>query len=273
MKRWIGIAIGMVLVAGGIWLVLANDRKEIVVTEKVVEPMPTVVIEKLRFGVMSDVHNDKKNLENLLKISKDRQEEFIILTGDLTNVGAKQELLAIRRIMDENGASYYAVPGNHDLWTGQKMKTDIWGEVFGEDYTSFKKEDNKFILVNNGSWNGLGKEQRIWLDEEVKECRIIRCLVFMHMPLNHEFSVHIMGEDSKVVTKEAEELVELLAENGVREIFTGHLHYSGDYGIGGFRTTLVGAVNEARNNQTPRFTEVRLTDKGVETEVVTGGIQ
>lgn len=254
------------------WIVKESRRTRMVtVAEEVIVSTPTKEVERIyKLAVMADIHADDESFGELLEAAKTRGDEMVIITGDLTTVGKKEELLEAKKVLDNGGVPYFVVPGNHDLWWSEKIGADVFGEVFGKRYQSFKKEGRKFILVDNGSWKGLGRAQKQWLEGELEECLEIQCLVFMHMPLNHEFSAHIMGEKSEEVTREANELARLLDVKGVDDIFTGHLHYSGDYGIGGFRTTLVGAVSEARNNQTPRFTEVKLVDKKVEKEVVTG---
>jgi len=210
-----------------------------------------------KFAVFSDIHSNYKNLEKALAIAKSEQVEFIVITGDLTTVGNKSELLKVKNILDSNSLKYYAIPGNHDLWLSRKIKANIWQEVFRTEYQSFKNQNQKFILINNGEeYVGISKEQWQWLEAELQECPQIICLVFMHEPLNHPSSIHVMGEQNLAVASQAAKLVKMLNNNQVKEVFAGHLHFSSTYEIDGIKTTIIGAVTDDRNPQLPRFLEI-----------------
>lgn len=237
----------------GVWQWSSERQKGEVVKKEVAKEK--VEVKELRFGVMADIHSDIRHLERALKLTKERGLEFVVVAGDLTKVGAVEELTAVRKALMESGLKYYVIPGNHD-----RDKKAFVG-LFGETYQSFKKGEVKFILVDNSGWRGLGVEQRSWLDNEVQECRIIQCLVVMHMPLNHGFSEHIMGEDNEKVTTEAKEILVLLRDNGVKEIIAGHLHYASSYELEGIRTNLAGAINGFK------FTEFGVGISGIRREV------
>lgn len=211
----------------------------------------------VHFAVMADVHSDWANLGKALSKAREQGVALVIIAGDLTDLGKEEELVKAKAILDQAGLTYYLVPGNHDLWFGEKIKADLFSKVFGLRYQSFKNGKTKFILVDNGSSRfGSSEEQWQWLVGEIKECRIFYCLVFTHMPLNHGTSKHIMGEDNPKAASQAAKLVKLLVENEVRKLFVGHLHYQSSYQIDGLSTTIVGAVTDQRNYQTPRFMSV-----------------
>jgi len=233
-----------------------------------------------RFAVMSDVHSDWENFQKALEKAKTDMEigpsfvppvggttagkGFVIITGDLTTIGTKNELLEAKKILEESGLRYYVIPGNHDVWWGRKYKRDVWEEVFGESFESFREDGAKFILINNGDAVGGINQFKVdeeetqmdWLKKETEECLKVYCLVFMHIPLNHPNSLHVMGEESPLVASEAAELINLLVKNQVKEVFAGHLHFSSSYELDGLKTTIVGAVTRDRNLQSPKFLEV-----------------
>jgi len=220
----------------------------------------------LKFAVMSDIHSDWENFRKALEKAKGEtgDKSFVIITGDITTIGKKDEFLKAKEILNKSGIKYFVIPGNHDIWLGRKIKEDIFGEVFGKSFQSFKIDGYKFILVNNGDDIGGiggvrsfgGESQKEWLIKETEECLKLYCLVFMHMPLNHPSSIHVMGEGSETVALEAKYLIELFKKNKVKEIFAGHLHYSSSYLFGGLRTNIVGAITAERNIQSPKFMEV-----------------
>ena len=271
MKDWkILLAIvGMVAILGGIEIYVKQEgekRPETRKEEIKVEDKEERII--WTFGVGADVHNDIEVLVKVMFEAEKRGEKMMILAGDLTNEGKKAELIKIKKVLDESGMKYYVVPGNHDWWQSDRDKTDYWSQVWGKNYQSFKVDKIKFILVDNGRWSGLGKVQKTWLEGEVGECRWVECVVVMHEPLEHTISTHVMGEDNKAVTVEAGWLKKLLVDNGVKEIFVGHLHYASSYTIGGLKTNLVGAITSEKNYQVPRFTEVGVGESGWEEKVV-----
>jgi len=234
----------------------------------------------IQFAVMGDIHSDWGNFRKALERAKEEMGDkgLVVVVGDLTTIGKKNELLEAKKILNESGLKYFVIPGNHDIWWGRKLKQDVWGEVFGKSFQSFLAEGVKFILLNNADGargfdfykeNGVG--QMAWVEKETADCPQRVCLVFLHMPLNHPSSLHIMGEESLAVASEAARLKEIFKRNKVREIFVGHLHFSSQYELEGLETTVVGAITRERNFQSPKFLQVFMEGKErVKKEVFVG---
>lgn len=261
------------IIIGGIWGIgkfkVQSEKLKVAEEQKTEEP--------IKFAVMSDIHSDWENFRKaLIKAKGDFGGDggFVIITGDLTTLGKKSELLEAKKILDESGLKYYVIPGNHDIWWGRKFKEDLWKEVFGKSFLSFKDGGVKFILINNadgvGGFRGFGDivGQMIWLENEAKECLRVYCLVFMHMPLNNPNSLHVMGEDNPKVTSEAKDLIKLFVADNVKDIFAGHLHFSSSYELSGLKTTIIGAVSSDRNVQSPKFVEVTWENGKVQSEEI-----
>lgn len=251
MRYWL-VVIGILLVGVGVWLVANNKRPN----QKAVTSHESLVTSqqeerrKSKIAIMADVHNDTVTLRKALKQAKDEGVAEVIVDGDLTLDGKQEELVAIKKVLDEGGVKYVVVPGNHDWW-GPK---GTYAAVFGAEYQVLRVDGVKYILINDGDGKGLGEKQWRWLESEVGECRVVVCVAVAHEPLNHNFSKHIMGEGSKTVTAEAAKLLDLLVKNNVGRLYSGHLHYASSYNLGGMATTIVGAISSSRNNQTPRWT-------------------
>jgi len=312
LKKILVIALFILGVIGVIWGIdkfkVQSEKFKVAEEQKIEEP--------LKFAVMGDIHSDWENFRKALEKAKrdmrvgpafaeaSARQGFVIVVGDLTTIGKKSELLAAKKILNESGLKYYVIPGNHDVWWGRQYKKDVWGEVFGESFTSFKAtepqsnppdgeagKEIKFILINNGDGVGginkfkvqkpvpsLSRDEKLkvdeeetqmeWIEKETEECLKIYCLVFMHMPLNHPSSLHVMGEGNAKVASETGELVRLLVNNKVKKVFAGHLHFSSSYELDDLRTTIVGAVTRERNFQSPKFLEVNLQDGKLEEKEV-----
>ncbi len=221
---------------------------------------------QIKIALMGDIHLDFDNFSKALQIAKSKNVDFAVIMGDLTSLGEKGNLIEAKKRLDQSGLSYYVIPGNHDIWLGRKLKKDFFREVFGPSYQSFKKENYKFILVNNadgengldGTYNDNQKEQEKWLKQEVQECLSVDCFVFMHIPINHPNSLHIMGEENPLVASQAAELINLFVKYKVKQIYVGHLHYSSSYELQDLKTTVVGAITSKRNFQSPKFLIIEL---------------
>jgi len=209
---------------------------------------------------MSDVHSDLVTFNRALAQAKADNVQFVIITGDLTTVGESQEFINIKKSLDESELKYYVVPGNHDHWLGRKISDDLFTEVFGPKYQAFDEGQYRFILIDNGDeYKGIGTSQMAWIKQQAKDCPQLYCLVFMHEPLNHPTSDHIMGEQTPSVATESAKLKKLLVAGQIKGIFAGHLHSSFHYTKEGLTTTIIGAASMDRNWQTPRFVVVTLT--------------
>ena len=66
--------------------------------------------------------------------------DFVVITGDITELGTWQELRTAKQILDGLKVPYYIIPGNHD--TG-------WSESGGLGFTKVFGDD-KFYLQHNG---------------------------------------------------------------------------------------------------------------------------
>lgn len=232
-------------------------RNEEIVPPKLVEEEVKKPV--FKFVVMADVHNDN---EELTKALRQASGDLMVLAGDLSINGSKTELVGVKKTLDDSAREFFVVPGNHDVIKKQ------FGAVFGKGYQVYKIDNLKLILIDNSYWAGLGEEQKLWIENEVGECKVLVCVGIMHMPLEHNFTEHVMGEDNLTGTADAKWLHKILVDNNVNSIYAGHLHYSSGYTIDNLRTNLVGAISRTRNNQTPRMMEVEFDGKTLTNKVV-----
>ncbi len=242
----------IIFLAAGFFL-LRNYAQRPLVVPLVSVSRPTESWSK--FAVFSDIHSDVKNLEKALEMVKKDGMEIVVVTGDLTTLGKKEELMAIKKILDQSGLEYYVVSGNHDLWFGKQIKKDVFNEVFGKQLPDFQKGNVKYILINNGD-EDKGIDSLPTVEQQVKDCPKIYCLVFLHEPLNHPYSKHIMGESDTAVASQAGLLVNMFHLYQIKEVFAGHLHFSSTYELNGLKTTIVGSLSSERNTQLPRYLEI-----------------
>lgn len=100
-----------------------------------------------RFAFISDTHIGSPNggaEEDLRRTVADintmQDIAFVVLTGDITELGKNEELALAKRILDSLQVPYYIIPGNHD--TGWSESGGLrFNQVFGDD---------KFYFTYNG---------------------------------------------------------------------------------------------------------------------------
>ncbi len=254
-------AVFLILIVLG-FLVSFNSSKTI--PKEAISPLPPVSATSFSFAVFSDIHSDTESLQKAIAKVKADKNEFLIIAGDLTTSGGISEFRQSKEVLDENKLPYFVLPGNHDLWASG---LNYFREVFGSDFQSFQNQKIKFILVDNADGNlgvegitGLnGENQEVWLRQELQDCPKIYCLVFAHMPLNHAYLGHVMGEESEKVASEAARLVKEFKTAQIKELFAGHIHYLGSYEDDGLKTRTVGAIYTEKKTQPARFLEVTVS--------------
>lgn len=254
-------AVFLILIALGFWVSFNSNKTT---TKEAVSPLPKVSATSFRFAVLSDIHSDTESLQKAIDRVRADKSEFLVIAGDLTTSGGLLELKKVKEVLEKNELPYFVLPGNHDLWASG---INYFRKVFGPDFQSFQNQKIKFILVNNADGQlgvegvtGLnGENQGTWLRQELQECPKIYCLVFTHMPLNHVYLSHIMGEDSPEVASQAANLIREFRALKVRELFAGHIHYLGAYEYDGLKTQTVGAIYTEKKTQPARFLEVTVS--------------
>lgn len=220
---------------------------------EIIKPQEISAEKEISFAVISDIHSDYQNLEQVLSKIKNDQMDFIVVAGDLTTVGGLKELQKVKEILDKSNIKYYVIPGNHDYYERTKL-TNPYKDVFKSSYESFQINKIKFILIDNAG--NFEKTQSDWVDNQIADCPKLHCLVFAHMPLNHEYLKHIMGEDNLTIAKQAKNLVKKLVEFKIQKLYTGHIHYLSDYELDGLKTRTDGAIYANKNTTPSRFVEV-----------------
>src|SRR5687768_2966836 len=102
---------------------------------------------KIRFIHISDTHIGSPNgsaEEDLRRTVSDINNRtdiaFVVITGDITELGTDEELKLAKQILDELKVPYYIIPGNHDSG---------WSESGGQSFTRFFGYD-KFIFDHSG---------------------------------------------------------------------------------------------------------------------------
>jgi len=225
----------------------------------------------LTFAVVADSHNKNEILKKALSQAKNGGAKFVIGDGDYTDVGTTEDFQAAKAVFDKSGMPYYLTAGDHDLWNSRDKGFEadhFFKEVFGAPYQSFGDSNIRFIIVfNSDNYFGVDDFQMNWLDQELQRVKMekpLQTFVFLHEPLYHPSSDHVMGKTNPKLDDQAQTLIQKFKDAGVGEVISGDVHYYSRYSEpqSGLKMTVDGALTDDRNVQTPRFLMVDVYDNG-----------
>jgi len=143
------------------------------------------------------------------------------------------------QIMEGIRAPVYYVPGNHDI--GDKDNPTVpayivnegyfrdFRKYYGSTYQSFDYNGIHFVLINSPVLNsGLPeeKQQKEWLERDLKENKGKRILVFSHYP-PYLYQPDEAANYDNIDLPERMWLLELLKRHNVEAFFAGHVHQFG----------------------------------------------
>ena len=157
-----------------------------------------------------------------------RQPDFIIHTGDVSQLSREDEFDDAREMLKESGLPVFFVPGEHDMLDDGAGKAflDRFGKgSAGAGWYSFDHKGVHFVALVNvadlkpGGMGNLGAEQLKWLradlDARPSSTPIV---VFAHIPLWTVYADWGWGTD------DAAEALNLLARFGSVTVLNGHIH-------------------------------------------------
>lgn len=150
-----------------------------------------------RFIHLSDTHIGSPNgsaEEDLRRTVQDINQlqdvAFVIITGDITELGFKRELEVAKRILDSLQVKYYIIPGNHDTGWSESGGTDFI-RIFGYDKFCFDYNGIRFIGCASGPYvrmsdGHIPRDAVVWLDSVLSKTPKDQPIIFCnHYPLDN----------------------------------------------------------------------------------------
>jgi outer membrane protein assembly factor BamB/predicted phosphodiesterase len=150
-----------------------------------------------RFAFISDTHIGSPNggaEEDLRRTVADINQmtgiDFVVITGDITELGTDAEIQLAKQILDELKIPYYIIPGNHDSgWSESGGVT--FGKVFGNDKFLFEHNGITFMGCASGPYvrmsdGHIPRDAVVWMDNELKKIDPAKPLIFLnHYPIDN----------------------------------------------------------------------------------------
>ncbi|HYE55625.1 MAG TPA: PQQ-binding-like beta-propeller repeat protein [Chitinophagaceae bacterium] len=155
-------------------------------------------IKPFRFAFISDTHIGaavnglaEEDLRRTVRdINSMNDISFVVLTGDITELGTNTELKLAKQILDSLKVPYYIIPGNHDTgWS----ESGGYGFIttFGNDKFLFDHNGVRFIGCASGPYVRMSdghvpRDAVLWLQKVLQQTPADRPVVFLnHYPLDN----------------------------------------------------------------------------------------
>lgn len=156
----------------------------------------TAQTKPFRFAFISDTHIGSPNggaeedfRRTVADINSMTDIAFVVLTGDITELGTDRELQVAKQILDSLDVPYYIIPGNHD--TGWSESGGLsFTKTFGYDKFFFKHNGIYFIGCPSGPYVRMSdghvpRDAINWMQKKLKKVRKNEPVVFLnHYPLD-----------------------------------------------------------------------------------------
>ena len=110
--------------------------------------------ETFRFAFFTDIHigtpTAPKDLTDAINDVNSRSDiDFVLVNGDLTELGTNAQLNEVKSMLDELNVPYYAIAGNHETKWSESGNT-YFSAVFGDNKYTFEHKGVRFIGVTSG---------------------------------------------------------------------------------------------------------------------------
>jgi len=177
--------------------------------------------QRLRFVHLSDTHvGSSTGADDLRKtvtdINQDSSIQFIVISGDITEFGADNEIQLAKQILDSLNKPWHIIPGNHDgNWSESGANT--FKKVFGSETFFFKAGQYIFLGTHCGPNMRMGpgqipRENIVWLDSTLRTIPDSTPIIFVnHYP-----------QDSSL--NNWYEVIDRLKQKNIQLILCGHGH-------------------------------------------------
>lgn len=187
--------------------------------------------EPFSFVVFGDTRSNADSHRNLVERVRREVPDFILLTGDMVDDGAKEEdwqtFFDVQRPLLIENVMYPAV-GNHDRHQ-RTRGADAYRRYFSlpadapdpERYYTFRYGNARFLILDSNEHSFALTDQTAWLEKELRraaaENGIAHRFVVMHHP---PFSTSLHGGQPEL----REMWTPIFEKYGVEAVFSGHDH-------------------------------------------------
>ncbi len=188
----------------------------------------------------SDLHfgkADPASIESFLKEIERQKPNLVILSGDFTQIGSREEFRAARDFIKRISAPVFSVPGNHDIprFNGIHRFTDPmkrYREFISPIVDSVYEDNESFVVGINTArpvlphWNWangmVGQDQIAFAHNHFRGAPQEKARIFVcHHPL-----VNVKNAPIDTIVWGSTDLLGALDDQHVDVVLTGHIHHA-----------------------------------------------
>jgi 3',5'-cyclic AMP phosphodiesterase CpdA len=141
---------------------------------------------------MGDTQRFYDEVDGFVKSANRQDVDFVLLNGDISDFGLKDEFEWVHERMRKLNKPYVAVIGNHDLSGNGET---VYKKMYGSDNDSFIVNRIKFIILNTNSreyhFNGRVPDIQ-WLKDQLAGEGFDRAVVVSHIsPYDNDFDENL----------------------------------------------------------------------------------
>ncbi len=188
-----------------------------------------------KFGVVGDIQTEWEPGEEIAESIKDKDLDFFIHLGDIVNLGDESEYLEALELMDKFTVPVYHIVGNHDVSSlGDGFK--LYKEYFGKTTYSFSYNSDLFVVLDAAD-QGIVRDVFNFAQNTLENQPGENKFVFQHVP---PFDPSGIRNNSFSSDFEAARYMNMMIDNDVDIVFSGHIHSYNDFNISGVRNIIAG---------------------------------
>lgn len=151
--------------------------------------------QSFKFAHVTDTHvgskTGKADLQRTVEdINNQDDLDFVILTGDITEMGTDEEINTAENIINQLDIPYYIIPGNHDTGWSESGGVSFL-KAFGNDKFVFDHKGYRFIGCASGPYvrmsdGHIPRDAVIWLNKVLDTTSKQKPIVFVnHYPIDN----------------------------------------------------------------------------------------
>ena len=210
--------------------------------------------EPFTFAVLSDVQRGIGKVQTIFeRMNSDPDLRFVVSTGDLTNLGERQELVRVQKELEGLDIPLYSTVGNHEMGAAPQH----WHELFGRFNVHFRFKGAVFSLIDSGNAT-VDPQVYEWLESWLEEAKADVHVVLTHLPPLDPVGLRGGGFRHR---KEGAKLMQRLAAGRTDVLFLGHIHSYYSFSIAGVPAYISGgggAIEERLDGLQRHYLRVRV---------------
>lgn len=191
--------------------------------------------QNFKYAFVTDTHVGSTTGEEDLRrtvadINKLKDLDFVVITGDVTEMGTNEELKLAKSILADLKIPFYVMPGNHDTGWSESGGVSFIKE-FGYDKFTFDHNGYRFIACASGPYvrmsdGHIPRDATVWLDEVLKKTPKEMPIIFLnHYPIDNSLDNWYEATDR-------------LKTKNIQYIICGHGHNNHAYNFEGIPATM-----------------------------------